>query len=388
MIKITLKVLGLVTGHSGLISRGLYDLTPAPPLSRQLPASGYRHHYIVFRDSQDVTDAVELKDAIRTQDADANRVSLPYRSPFYGNFAPPPKPSSRSKSREDYVRKFELDYLESLVTGSQKRFHPYKYSVHRVPECAVTNKHFYNISFCLEDPYYPVATIKYELDRNREMISRLLSDISFQSADNLVDGLTRVEEEHYRQTQFSGYKQEEGGYVCPSDIFYGRPQRAVNTWGHWKVIVNLPDRYGAQSKYGKYTQTTRLEQCVHPGTPCSYLSPSLPSSCLQKHNFVRLLAYTFDEGLHIDSFKLPVACSCHISPVYGAHNNRPEAPVTPVYQPPPSVTLGPVFTTSSPQTVPGHSTPAPGIPGPTHLPPLISTPLYQPSPNPYRVNVG
>ena len=34
---------------------------------------------------------------------------------------------------------------------------------------------------------------------------------------------------------FSGYRQEEGGYVCPSDIFYGRPQRAVNTWGHWKV---------------------------------------------------------------------------------------------------------------------------------------------------------
>ena len=48
------------------------------------------------------------------------RVSLPYRSPFYGNFAPPPKPSSRSKSREDYVRKFELDYLESLVTGDIK----------------------------------------------------------------------------------------------------------------------------------------------------------------------------------------------------------------------------------------------------------------------------
>ena len=83
-------------------------------------------------------------------------------------------------------------------------------------------------------------------------------------------------------SHFSGHKQEEGGYVCPSDIFYGRPQRAVNTWGHWKVqcalcnndllqntylhfssyqlsqvIVNLPDRYGVQSKYGKYTQTTR-----------------------------------------------------------------------------------------------------------------------------------
>lgn len=34
---------------------------------------------------------------------------------------------------------------------------------------------------------------------------------------------------------------------------------------------------------------------------------------MQKHNFVRLLAYTYEEGLHIDSFKLPVSCSCHVS---------------------------------------------------------------------------
>jgi hypothetical protein len=27
----------------------------------------------------------------------------------------------------------------------------------------------------------------------------------------------------------------------------------------------------------------------------------------------RLLAYTYEEGLHIDSFKLPIACSCHAS---------------------------------------------------------------------------
>ena len=45
------------------------------------------------------------------------RISLPYRSPFYGNLVPPAKSSSRSKSREDYVRKIELDYLESLLAG-------------------------------------------------------------------------------------------------------------------------------------------------------------------------------------------------------------------------------------------------------------------------------
>ena len=51
----------------------------------------------------------------------------------------------------------------------------------------------------------------------------------------------------------------------------------------------------------------------YPSAPCSYIDANkLASQCLQKHNFVRLLAYTYDIGLHIDSFKMPVACSCHI----------------------------------------------------------------------------
>ena len=32
---------------------------------------------------------------------------------------------------------------------------------------------------------------------------------------------------------------------------------------------------------------------MYPGSPCSYLDPHYPSTCLQKHNFVRLLAYTY-----------------------------------------------------------------------------------------------
>ena len=65
------------------------------------------------------------------------------------------------------------------------------------------------------------------------------------------------------------------------------------------MIVNLPDEYYAKGfgvGYEKYTQTQRLEQCMYPGAPCSYLDPHYPSSCLQKHNFVRLLAYTFDKA--------------------------------------------------------------------------------------------
>ena len=56
--------------------------------------------------------------------------------------------------------------------------------------------------------------------------------------------------------------QEQGGYICPSDIFYGRLKRAVNTFGEWKVIVNLPDHFRHDPKYKKYVQTSRLESCV------------------------------------------------------------------------------------------------------------------------------
>ena len=153
---------------------------------------------------------------------------------------------------------------------------------------------------------------------------------------------------------------DDGRYICPSDIFYGRPLRAVNTYGEWKVVVNLPDGHG--DGYEEYTQTTRLEQCVYPEAPCSYISAGYNSACLQKHSFVRLLAYTFNQGLHIDSFKLPVACSCHVSSPYKAPSPSPR----------------PSFVHK--QT-------------PTHLPPLM---MYQPttpqsitsSSNPYRVNLG
>ena len=32
----------------------------------------------------------------------------------------------------------------------------YVYDVMKIPECAYTNKHYYNLTFCLQDDYYPV----------------------------------------------------------------------------------------------------------------------------------------------------------------------------------------------------------------------------------------
>ena len=67
----------------------------------------------------------------------------------------------------------------------------------------------------------------------------------------------------------------------------------------------------------------------YPSAPCSFVEKKYYSQCLQKHNFVRLLAYTYEEGLHIDSFKMPVACSCHISEPHHyapGYNPRPKSP--------------------------------------------------------------
>ena len=44
-----------------------------------------------------------------------------------------------------------------------------------------------------------------------------------------------------------------GGYICPSDIFYGRPKRAVNTYGKWKVCL-----------HAKWDQNYNVKSChVH-----------------------------------------------------------------------------------------------------------------------------
>ena len=51
---------------------------------------------------------------------------------------------------------------------------------------------------------YVSDTIKHELERNKPLVDRILSDITYQSADNLVDGLTKLEEEGYNYAHYYG----------------------------------------------------------------------------------------------------------------------------------------------------------------------------------------
>ena len=64
-------------------------------------------------------------------------------------------------------------------------------------------------------------------------------------------------------------------------------------------------------------QTVRVETCLRSGSACRLLPPCYAASCAQVHTFHRLLAYNPcrpQDGLLIDTFRLPSSCSCAIGP--------------------------------------------------------------------------
>jgi len=46
---------------------------------------------------------------------------------------------------------------------------------------------------------------------------------------------------------------EDGGFLCPSEVKYARPQLAQTSRGVWKYIINM----------GEHTQTIRMERCLY-----------------------------------------------------------------------------------------------------------------------------
>lgn len=50
----------------------------------------------------------------------------------------------------------------------------------------------------------------------------------------------------------------------------------------------------------------------NPLEPCSYLTENFESSCTQVYNYHRLLSWDNTRGLHVDIFKVPTCCSCHL----------------------------------------------------------------------------
>ena len=144
------------------------------------------------------------------------------------------------------------------------------------------------------------------------MVKNLYAEVAEQSANNLLDGVTKQEENYFDYSLYSGEQFDKGnwiggdGDICPSQVLYARPVRAKNVDGEWRVIV--------QNVIG-YTQTQRVEMCLYPGAPCRTLAPCYHSACVQQFVHHRILSYDPCEpkrGIFIDVYKFPSACSCHI----------------------------------------------------------------------------
>lgn len=111
--------------------------------------------------------------------------------------------------------------------------------------------------------------------------------------------------------------------MCRALVFMAQPRRARSLAGQWKVVVNLP---GHKYRGIAVSQMVRVEECSRPNGECAAGSPApqsgaggaqpaagLPRSrCLQQYENQRLLAWSHQQGLHLDIFRVPAACSCHI----------------------------------------------------------------------------
>ncbi|XP_046641347.1 neurotrophin 1-like [Daphnia pulicaria] len=179
----------------------------------------------------------------------------------------------------------------------------------KAPKCSENSTE----TFCLTDAEYPEKEIRSAIKYDPLVLQRYY-DIAKQSADNLVDGLTSLSEKHYDYSNYTGKTFEmsnwigEEGYICPSNVHYARPLRALNVDGEWRAIIQ-------DIAWPRYTQTQRVETCLFSGSSCRTLAPCYGSKCLQKYVYQRMLSFDpcdAKKGIFIDLYKLPSACSCHI----------------------------------------------------------------------------
>ena len=168
-------------------------------------------------------------------------------------------------------------------------------------------------SFCLVDAEYPNEDVQAALAEDY-MLARQYVDEKDQSADDLVERLGKsventIDYSHYKGDGYSKGNWVGGqGYVCPSQVEYGRPLRARNIEGLWRVVVNDPSHC---------TQTQRLEVCLYEDVPCRTLAACYKSRCVQKYVHHRILSFdpcNAERGIFFDVYKLPSACSCLLTP--------------------------------------------------------------------------
>ncbi|XP_020281454.1 uncharacterized protein LOC109853597 isoform X2 [Pseudomyrmex gracilis] len=191
---------------------------------------------------------------------------------------------------------------------------------------------FFTKTVCLEANDYPHEAIMRSLRSNKEMVAALLTDYKAQEdAGSAEEKLpvplpletkyenryeNRYESNEIKRRSDNPFDNVEEGFTCPSTVKYARPQLARAASGVWKYIINT----------GEHTQTIRLEKCSNPQSSCSFISENYRSSCVQIYNYHRLLTWDQKLGLHMDIFKVPTCCSCHVhgySEIFPPHQKDP-----------------------------------------------------------------
>merc|ERR1711902_169049 len=186
------------------------------------------------------------------------------------------------------------------------------------PKCAEGS----DLPYCVLDPEYPAHDIANKISQDALFLKKY-ADVADQSADDLVQDITKPQEESFDYKYYTGASKGPSpydashwigpeGYLCPSDVDYAKITRAVNVEGYWRIILqHIPEGYG----YGhyNYTQTTRLETCLFPDSACRLLapviSPSVPRSMSTTECSLLILA-THTEGsssIHTSSPALALA---------------------------------------------------------------------------------
>ncbi|XP_008547213.1 neurotrophin 1 isoform X1 [Microplitis demolitor] len=204
-------------------------------------------------------------------------------------------------------------------------------------EPTTTECTFFGKTVCLKTLNYPQEAILRSLRGNRDMVDHLLKDYNIQREDRYDDVEAEIfpvetRHERYENNEIkrrSDYSlpidnNVEEGFTCPSQVIYARPQLARAASGVWKYIINT----------GDHTQTLRLEKCSKPKSSCSFISDNYRSSCVQVYNYHRLLTWDNDIGLHIDIFKIPSCCSCHVhgyADLYPPVQKDPSLPGTEIF---------------------------------------------------------
>ncbi|KAF2354090.1 Spaetzle [Trinorchestia longiramus] len=249
------------------------------------------------------------------QSFETDKTSSKIPSPFESFHSSGPQTPSRPSRPKQFVpsKPFSTGFTSSTGSSHSGSGSGSNFKRDRKSQCTQ-----YTETICLDADNYPHAEILSSLEGDKGRTNVLIAEVRNQSADNLVDGITARQEEKYNYSHYFGSKPDsrdrrqdndvhrdfadEGGYLCPSEVKYARPKRARNSKGEWKFVVNME----------KYTQTIRMEKCIKPGGACSYVSHHYHATCSQVHNYQRLLSWEKKRGLHMDIFKVPSCCTCHI----------------------------------------------------------------------------